>query len=83
MELTQIEARDLSEAWYLCIRECMDKGHIYTIDRGSHPGQQRKEFDSITDASTKYGGEGLAEYKLSASQKEKALKLIIKLHFIL
>lgn len=48
MELTQIEARDLPEAWYLCIRECMDNGHIYTIDRGSHQGQQRKEFDSIT-----------------------------------
>ena len=46
--LVQIEARDLPEAWYLCIRECMDKGHIYTVDRGSHQGQQRKEFDSIT-----------------------------------
>ncbi len=48
MELTQIEARDLPEAWYLCIRECMDRGHVYTIDRGSHQGQQRREFDSIT-----------------------------------
>jgi len=48
MELVQIEARDLPEAWYLCIRECMHHGYIYTIDRGSHQGQQRKEFDSIT-----------------------------------
>ncbi len=48
MELTTIEARDLPEAWYLCIKECMDKGHIYTIDRGSHQGVQRKEFDSVT-----------------------------------
>ena len=48
MELTQIEARDLPEAWYLCVRECMHHGYIYTIDRGSHQGQQRKEFDSIT-----------------------------------
>ena len=47
MELVTVEARDLPEAWYLCIRECMDKGHVYTIDRGSHCGQQRKEFDSI------------------------------------
>lgn len=48
MKLTQIEARDLPEAWYLCVRECMDNGHVYTIDRGSHQGQQRKEIDSIT-----------------------------------
>ena len=48
MELVQIEARDLPEAWYLCIRECMDRGHVYVIDRGSHVGTRRKEFDSIT-----------------------------------
>ncbi|KKN62602.1 hypothetical protein LCGC14_0510130 [marine sediment metagenome] len=48
MDLVQVEARDLPEAWYLCIRECMDRGHIYTIDRGSHQGRQRKEIESIT-----------------------------------
>ena len=48
MELVQIEARDLPEAWYLCIKECMARGHVYTIVRGSFEGQQRKEFDSIT-----------------------------------
>lgn len=48
MNLTQVEARDLPEAWYLCIRECMDNGHIYTVDRGSFVSHQRREFDSIT-----------------------------------
>lgn len=48
MDLVQIEARDLPEAWYLGIQECMDKGHVYTIDRGSFSGQQRREIDSIT-----------------------------------
>ena len=46
--MTAIEARDLPEAWNLCIRECMDRGHVYVIDRGSFAGQRRKEFDSIT-----------------------------------
>ena len=49
MELVQIEARDLPEAWFLCIKECMARGHVYTITRGSFEGStQRKEFDSIT-----------------------------------
>jgi len=55
MNLVQIEARDLPEAWYLCIRECMDRGHVYTVKRGSFPRQQRREFDSIT-LSVKYPG---------------------------
>lgn len=48
MDLVTIEARDLPELWYLCIKECMARGHVYTVDRGSFQGQQRKEFDSAT-----------------------------------
>ena len=48
MKLSTIEAKTLPEAWYLCIREAMDNGHVYTIDRGSHQGAQRKELYSIT-----------------------------------
>ena len=48
MKLTIIEAKTLPEAWYLCIKKCVDNGHVYTVDRGSHQGFQRKEFDSIT-----------------------------------
>ena len=48
MKLTTIEAKTLPEAWYLCIKECMDHGHEYVVERGSHQGASRKEFDSIT-----------------------------------
>ena len=44
MKLTTIEAKTLPEAWYLCIKECIDHGHEYVIDRGSHEGSKRKEL---------------------------------------
>ena len=43
-----IVARDIPEAWFLCLSEIVDKGKIYTIDRGSYAGQQRLEFDHVT-----------------------------------
>lgn len=43
-----IEARDLPEAWFLCLNELIDKGRIYTIDEGSYAGQQRLEFEYVT-----------------------------------
>lgn len=43
-----LSTRDLSEAWFLCLRTVLMCGHTYTIDRGSFEGQQRKEFDYIT-----------------------------------
>lgn len=48
MNLSTIIARDLPEAWYLCIKECMDNGFTHHIDRGSHQGVERRELDSIT-----------------------------------
>lgn len=48
MIVSNIDARDLSEAWFLCLRECMDLGYKYTITKGSHEQQQRLELDSIT-----------------------------------
>jgi len=48
MKLTTIEAKTLPEAWYLCIKEAMDEGHEYLIDRGSHQGSERKELYSTT-----------------------------------
>ena len=47
MKITQIEARDLSEAWFLCLRKTLTEGHEYKIDRGSYAGQHRKELDFI------------------------------------
>lgn len=43
-----IEARDLPEAWWLCIRELFRHGYKYKITRGSFAGQRRLEFDFVT-----------------------------------
>ena len=45
MNITTIEARDLSEAWFLCLRKTLDDGFEYRIERGSYAGQKRKELD--------------------------------------
>ena len=45
MKISVVEARDLSEAWFMCLCEAMDKGYEYKIDRGSYAGQKRKELD--------------------------------------
>ena len=45
MKITLIEARDLSEAWFLCLCEVVTKGYEHKIDRGSYAGQKRKELD--------------------------------------
>jgi thymidylate synthase len=45
MKLSIIEARDLSEAWFLCLCKTLDEGREYKIDRGSYAGQRRKELD--------------------------------------
>ncbi len=45
MNITVIEARDLSEAWFLCLDKVLNDGHEYKIDRGSYAGQRRKELD--------------------------------------
>ncbi len=47
MRISQITARDLSEAWFLCLREVLAQGYVYKIDRGSFQGQHRKELDFV------------------------------------
>ena len=42
-----IEARDLSEAWFLCLRKTLNEGDEYKIERGSYAGQRRKELDFV------------------------------------
>jgi thymidylate synthase len=44
LDIITIEARDLSEAWFLCLRQALTTGHDYKIDRGSYAGQLRKEL---------------------------------------
>jgi thymidylate synthase len=47
MEISVISARDLSEAWFLCLRKTLSEGFEYKIDRGSYAGQRRKELDFV------------------------------------
>ena len=47
MEISLIEARDFSEAWFLCLCRALSEGHGYKIDRGSYSGQRRKELDFV------------------------------------
>jgi len=47
VKISVIEARDLSEAWFLCLRKTLTEGYEYKIDRGSYAGQRRKELDFI------------------------------------
>lgn len=47
MRLSVIEARDLSEAWWKLLRECLDNGYEYVISHGSSgtEGLKRKEIE--------------------------------------
>jgi thymidylate synthase len=47
MKISVIEARDLSEAWFVCLRTTLEEGYEYKIDRGSYTGQRRKELDLV------------------------------------
>lgn len=44
MNISNIAARDLSEAWFRCLAETLIQGYEYKIDRGSYTGQRRKEL---------------------------------------
>jgi thymidylate synthase len=43
--ISVMEARDLSEAWFLCLKKILEAGYDYKIDRGSYAGQRRKQLD--------------------------------------
>lgn len=47
MQIMFVEARDLPEAWFLCLRKTLTHGREYTIERGSNVGHRRKELDFI------------------------------------
>ncbi|MBI2979870.1 MAG: thymidylate synthase [Chloroflexi bacterium] len=47
MKITVIEARDLSEAWFLCLCKTLTEGREYKIERGSFASQYRKELDFV------------------------------------
>jgi thymidylate synthase len=47
VKVALVEARDLSEAWFLCLQKTLSDGYEYRIDRGSYAGQKRKELDMV------------------------------------
>jgi len=47
VEISVIDARDLSEAWFLCLGKTLTEGREYKIERGSYVGQHRKELDYV------------------------------------
>jgi len=47
VNIEKIMARDLSEAWFLCLRKTLTEGYEYKIERGSYTGQHRKELDFV------------------------------------
>ena len=48
LEPVFIDAFDLDDAWFQCLSAILDKGHVYTITRGSYTGQKRLEFDFVS-----------------------------------
>jgi thymidylate synthase len=47
VEVTIVEARDLSEAWFRCLGTVLVNGYEYKIERGSYIGQRRKELSFV------------------------------------
>jgi len=45
LEQVFIDAFDLDDAWFQCLSRILEKGHVYTITKGSYQGQRRLEFD--------------------------------------
>jgi len=48
LEPVFIDAFDVDDAWFQCLSEILERGHVYTITRGSYEGQKRLEFDFVT-----------------------------------
>jgi thymidylate synthase len=48
LNVVNIEARDLQEAWWLSLRKIFSDGYEYIIDKGSYEGSRRKEMDFVT-----------------------------------
>jgi thymidylate synthase len=47
VKISIIEARDLSEAWFLGLCKVFEEGYDYKIERGSYEGQVRKQLELV------------------------------------
>lgn len=48
LNIQNIVARDLGDAWFQTLFRILEEGTVFKIDRGSFAGQKRLEFDWIT-----------------------------------
>jgi len=48
LEPVFINAFDVDDAWFQCLSEILEKGHVYQITKGSYEGQKRLEFDFVS-----------------------------------
>ena len=48
LELIDVKATTLSDAWFQLIYKCVEHGKKFVIDKGSFEGQTRLEFDYVT-----------------------------------
>lgn len=48
LNLQQINATSLSDAWFQTVFKILEEGSTFTIDRGSYAGSKRLEFDWVT-----------------------------------
>ena len=55
MKISIVDARDLSEAWFLCLGKTLAEGYEYQVERGSYAGQRRKELEFVV-VQVKYPG---------------------------
>jgi len=47
MDIVKIHARDIPDAWFMCVSQLQEHGYIYPVQQGSFVGETRKEFDLI------------------------------------
>lgn len=47
LNIVNIKATDINDAWHQLILNAPDNARLFTIDKGSYVGQQRLEFDFI------------------------------------
>lgn len=48
LNLVYVEARDIPEAWFLCVDKVLSEGRTWTVQHGSYEGEERCELDYIT-----------------------------------
>lgn len=54
MKVFLIEARDIPDAWFLCLSRLLEEGEVYRVDCGSFEGGRRLEFRGVVVVHIKY-----------------------------